>query len=212
MSFYLGNTKGAPRLEHFCQCVKRVFGEPSESRCFAKAQSYRVHITQKQLQPGTNTGAKVIARTVSYWYFAPSEAMRKLANLEVRSILVTSGTLSPLENCALELDLPFPHRLENPHSIPDDQIHVRVIGKGVSNKILSSAYDRRQNDEYYTELGNTFISLGKIIPGGMLIFFPSYGVMETCLEKWGGPSGGYKKHDQSSSAFFAKKKRTGSAR
>jgi Rad3-related DNA helicase len=217
LQFGGNGSKGAPRLEHFCQCVKRVFGEPSEARCFAKAQSYRVHITEKQTQSsskgGNNTG-NVVARTVSYWCFAPSEAMRELANLEVRSILVTSGTLSPLESYALELDLPFPHRLENPHIIPDDQIHVRVIGKGVSNKILSSAYDRRQDDDYYTELGNTIISLGKIIPGGMLVFFPSYGVMETCLEKWGGPVSGNRRQDDTNSSFFAarKKKATGSAR
>jgi regulator of telomere elongation helicase 1 len=210
-------SKGAPRLDHFCQCVKRVFGEASEARCFAKAQSYRVHITQKQTQLPSNGGSsagKMMARTVSYWCFAPSEAMRELANLDVRSILVTSGTLSPLESYALELDLPFPHRLENPHIIPDDQIHVRVIGKGVSNKILSSAYERRQDDDYYTELGNTIISLGKIIPGGMLVFFPSYGVMETSFEKWGGPTTGNRKQDDSNSSFFAarKKKATGSAR
>ena len=203
-------SKGAPRLEHFCQCVKRVFGEPSEARCFAKAQSYRVHITEKQTQSSSNGGShagKVASRTVSYWCFAPSEAMRELANLEVRSILVTSGTLSPLESYALELDLPFPHRLENPHIIPDDQIHVRVVGQGVSNKILSSSYERRQDDDYYTELGNTIISLAKIIPGGMLIFFPSYNVMETCLEKWGGPVSGNRRQDDTNSSFFAARKK-----
>lgn len=219
-----GGGGGAPRLEYFVQCVKRVFGEPTEARCYAKAQSYRVHITQKQAQPssGSNNNKnnsnsnRLVGRTVSYWCFAPSEAMRELANLEVRSILVTSGTLSPLESYALELDLPFPHRLENPHIIPEDQIHVRVVGKGVSNKLLSSSYENRQNDEYYTELGNTLISLGKIIPGGMLIFFPSYGVMETCLEKWGGPATSSSSRSQgngSSSFFSARKKRpTGSAR
>ncbi len=213
-----GSARGAPRLEHFCQCIKRVFGETTEARCFAKAQSYRVHITQKQAQTSgfgkDNNGA--VGRTVSYWCFAPSEAMRELANLQVRSILVTSGTLSPLESYALELDLPFPHRLENPHIIPADQIHVRVVGKGVSNKVLSSAYDRRQDEEYYTELGNTLISLAKIIPGGMLIFFPSYSVMEACLEKWGGPSSGSSSRSQgnSTNSFFAARKKvpTGSAR
>ena len=38
------------------------------------------------------------------------------------------------------------------------------------------------------ELGNTLCALAKIVPGGMLIFFPSYSVMDTCIEAWGGPS------------------------
>jgi regulator of telomere elongation helicase 1 len=199
------NGRGAPRLDHFVQCVKRVFGEPTEARCLAKAKSYRVHITPKATPGGNNNNSgKSAGRTISYWCFAPSEAMRELANLNVRSILVTSGTLSPLESYALELGLPFPHRLENPHIIPHEQIHVRVVGKGVSGKLLSSSYERRQDAEYYTELGNTLVSLAKVIPGGMLIFFPSYGVMESCMERWGGPassqpSGGGK----STNSFFA---------
>lgn len=185
-----GNTKGTPRLEHFVQCLKRVFGEVSEARCLAKAQSYRVHVSppegpSSQSNFGGGSGG---GRTISYWCFAPSEAMRELADLNVRSFLVTSGTLSPLESYALELDLPFPNRLENPHIIASDQIHVRVMGRGVSQKLLTSSYERRQETEYYLELGNTLASLSRVIPGGMLVFFPSYGVMETSIEKWGGPA------------------------
>ena len=160
------NSKGAPGLEHFVQCVKRVFGEATEARCLARAQSYRVYITPKA-SSNQNSGNNSTGRTVSYWCFAPSEAMRELANLNVRSILVTSGTLSPLDSYAMELDLPFPNRLENPHIISNDQIHVRVIGKGVSGQLLSSSYGRRQDADYHKELGNTLVSLSRVVPGGM---------------------------------------------
>eukprot|EP00934_Nitzschia_sp_Nitz4_P001171 Nitzschia sp. Nitz4//scaffold2_size372955//57610//61680//NITZ4_000371-RA/size372955-snap-gene-0.9-mRNA-1//1//CDS//3329546620//1171//frame0 len=210
------NRGGAPRLEFFVRCVKQVFGEATEARCLAKAQSYRVHVTPTQAirtKPGNETTP---GRTISYWCFAPSEAMRELANLKVRSILVTSGTLSPLESYALELDLPFPHRLENPHIIPDDQIHVRVVGKGVSNQVLTSSYQRRQDSEYYTEMINTLVSLAKVIPGGMLVFFPSYGVMEASMERWGGPAGNSSRDNggQAQGSFFAarKKKQTSGPR
>jgi regulator of telomere elongation helicase 1 len=209
------NSKGASGLQHFVQCVKRVYGEQTEARCLAKAQSYRVHITPKTNGNSNsyNKNSNNVGRTVSYWCFAPSEAMRELANLKVRSIIVTSGTLSPLQSYAMELDLPFPNRLENPHIVQDDQIHVRVVGNGVSGKVLSSSYERRQDNEYYTELGNTLVALSRVIPGGMLIFFPSYGVMQTCIERWGGPASsrpnGYGKPV---SNFFAAKKSNTSSR
>eukprot|EP00536_Pseudo-nitzschia_multiseries_P009346 jgi/Psemu1/200477/e_gw1.258.22.1 len=213
-----GNSKGAPKLELFVQCVKRVFGEASEARCLAKAQSYRVHLTQTNIAASnmsttssSNKGKYEKAgdggRTLSYWCFAPSEAMRELANLNVRSILVTSGTLSPLESYALELDIPFPNRLENPHIISPHQIHVRVMGRGVSNKVLTSSYERRQNNDYYIELGNTLASLSRVIPCGMLVFFPSYGVMETSIERWGGPASSRSSNTNNPSNFFAAKKR-----
>lgn len=137
--------------------------------------------------------------------------MEELSNLNVRSILVTSGTLSPLPSYSMELGIPFPHTLENPHIIQADQVHVRVIGKGVSGKLLSSSYERRQDAEYYSELGNTLASLSKVVPAGMLIFFPSYGVLETCVERWGGPSLSRPKKPAGKEAFFAQRSRKSNA-
>lgn len=202
-----GAVRGSQRLEHFVQCLRRVFGTALESRCLAKAAFYRVHVAPKPVgNQATNIG-----RTVSYWCFAPSLAMEELANLNIRSILVTSGTLAPLPSYSMELGLPFPHTLENPHIVSDEQIHVRVIGKGVSGKLLSSSYERRKSNEYYAELGNTLVSIAKVTPAGMLIFFPSYSVMERCLEEWGGPTA-YRKNAKPGSNFFAAraKKQSGS--
>lgn len=156
----------------------------------------------------TSSGQKTVGRTVSYWCFAPSLAMEELANLNVRCILVTSGTLSPLPSYSMELGLPFPHTLENPHIIDSSQVHVRVIGKGVRGKLLSSSYERRQDGEYFGELGNTLASLSKVIPAGMLIFFPSYGVMETCVERWGGPSLSRPNKPKGRQAFFEARKKS----
>lgn len=180
---YLMDMKGASRgsvhFEHLVQCLKRVYSHSLESRCLAKAAFYRVYVSPKQ-----NVNHQT-ARTVSYWCFAPSLAMEELV---AKSVIVTSGTLAPLQGLIMELGMKFPHTLENPHIVSEKQIHVRVIGKGVSGKVLSSSYERRKHGEYYSELGNTLVSLAKVTPAGMLIFFPSYGVMESCIERWGGPS------------------------
>jgi regulator of telomere elongation helicase 1 len=200
---------GAPRLEHFVQCVKRVYGHSMESRCYAKAASYRVHVSPKQTTMALNNRNPQPSRTVSFWCFAPSLAMEELAGLKIRSILVTSGTLSPLPSYSLELGIPFPLTLENPHIISKDQIHVRVVGKGVSGKVLSSSFERRKDSEYYTELGNTLVSIAKVTPEGMLVFFPSYSVMETCIERWGGPTSGRSRQgtEGATSAFFHARRR-----
>ena len=206
----------SPKLEHFVQCLKRVYGYEMESQCLAKAAFYRVYVSPPDTTTSTTsahdnsnkkkTAAAVGRRVISYWCFAPALAMQELANLRVRSILVTSGTLSPLPSYGMELGLSFPHTLENPHIITGDQIHVRVIGKGVSGKLLTSSYERRKDTEYFIELGNTITNLSRIIPEGMLIFFPSYGVMETCLERWGGPAQ-YKPRNDNKKNFFAPRRK-----
>ena len=188
--------------------MRRTFAGSTEDQCFAKAKAYRVHITQSKTSSSSSTPGQFEYRTMSYWCFAPALSMHELAGLgPLRSMLVTSGTLSPLPSYSLELGLPFPIQLENPHIVKPNQIHVRVIGKGVSNKLLKSTYERRDNPEYIAELGNTLVSLTKIVPGGMLVFFPSYSVMEKCVEGWGGParqSHNFTAKDRKKSFFTAK--------
>lgn len=48
--------------------------------------------------------------------------MRQLAAMHVRSVLLTSGTLSPLDSFAHELQLPFRISLENPHVVDPSQV------------------------------------------------------------------------------------------
>ena len=62
--------------------------------------------------------------TLSYWCFSSGISMRALQTLRVRSVLLTSGTLSPLDSFANELQLPFPITLENPHVIDRSQVRV----------------------------------------------------------------------------------------
>lgn len=120
---------------------------------------------------------------LSLWCFHPGMAMRSLMNTGVRSLIVTSGTLSPLDSFAYELGIPFPLRLENAHVIPTSQIWVGVLPVSVDGEILNSTYTNR-SDTYKRSLGRTLINLVRVSPAGMLIFFPSYDMMKECIELW----------------------------
>ncbi len=64
--------------------------------------------------------------TLSYWCFGAGVAMRILAAAKVRCVLLTSGTLSPLDGFAAELQLPFPITLESPHVIDPSQVWLSI--------------------------------------------------------------------------------------
>ncbi|PKU82593.1 DNA repair helicase UVH6 [Dendrobium catenatum] len=110
--------------------------------------------------------------------------MKEFVKLGVLSIILTSGTLSPLESCAQEMNLEFPVRLENPHVVSSDQVWVGVVPSGPSGYSLNSSYRTRDSLEYKQELGNTIVNLSKIVPAGLLVFFPSYYLMDRCIECW----------------------------
>jgi regulator of telomere elongation helicase 1 len=69
--------------------------------------------TTKSVQPSIAKNPKVI----NYWCFYPGFAMISLMDKNVRSIILTSGTLAPLKPLISELGIPIKKFLENPHII-----------------------------------------------------------------------------------------------
>ncbi|KAL6882066.1 hypothetical protein ACP4OV_011538 [Aristida adscensionis] len=149
------------------------------------AKYYRFHVNESQQTSGD--ALKVLgksSRTLSWWCFNPGLAMEEFLKLGVRSIILTSGTLSPLDSLAIELNLEFPVRLENPHVISADQIWVGVVPVGPSGHALNSSYRTRETIQYKQELGSAIVNFARIVPDGLLVFFPSYSMMDKCVEFW----------------------------
>ena len=69
-------------------------------------------------------------RVLSYWCFNPGVSMASLADCGVRSFILTSGTLSPLDSFASEFQLSFPIRLESSHIIAPHQCSLAVLERG----------------------------------------------------------------------------------
>uniref|UniRef100_A0A8B9NZY8 Regulator of telomere elongation helicase 1 n=1 Tax=Apteryx owenii TaxID=8824 RepID=A0A8B9NZY8_APTOW len=123
-------------------------------------------------------------KTLSYWCFSPGYSMHELVRQGVRTIILTSGTLSPLSSFTMEMQIPFPVCLENPHVIDKHQLWVGIIPKGPDGTVLTSTYEKRFSEEYLSSLGKTVGNLVRVVPHGLLVFFPSYPVMDKSLEYW----------------------------
>ncbi|KDD73124.1 DEAD2 domain-containing protein, partial [Helicosporidium sp. ATCC 50920] len=166
-------------------------GEGGDSRDSSAASpsahlGYRVHV---HLEQSRSQGFPL--PTLSFWCFAPGQALKALQQLSVRSVLLTSGTLSPLGSFAAELGLPFRHRLENPHVIDPSQVWVGVVPRGPTGAALNSSFLTRDSPEYRRDLGAAVVNFARIVPDGMLVFFASYGLLTSAVEAWqASPAGG----------------------
>lgn len=69
--------------------------------------------------------------------------MQQLADKNVHSIILTSGTLAPMKPLLIELGIPVSVQLENPHVVTGSQICVRIIPNGPDNQMLNSSYENR---------------------------------------------------------------------
>jgi regulator of telomere elongation helicase 1 len=74
--------------------------------------------------------------------------------------------------------------LENPHIIKPHQIKVLCVNKGPKNIVLKSNYDNRSSETYMESLGQLIVYISKVVPHGVLVFFPSYYVLDQTLDFW----------------------------
>ncbi|XP_008072828.1 regulator of telomere elongation helicase 1 [Carlito syrichta] len=189
------NTAGLQKLADIIQIVFSVDspeGGPSSLAGLGVLQSYKVHIhpdtshrrTAQRSDAWGSAATRKQGKVLSYWCFSPGHSMRELLRQGVRSIILTSGTLAPVSSFALELQIPFPVCLENPHVISEHQIWVGVVPKGPDGAQLSSAFNKRFSEECLSSLGKALGNIARVVPHGLLVFFPSYPVMEKSLEFW----------------------------
>lgn len=179
------------RLFILRECLSQVFRSDSTfSTDGRNLQGYRVHIHKEK---DAVTG--IMLPTLSFWCFDPGEGMRALKDMQIRSILLTSGTLSPMGSFAQELGIEFPVRLENPHVIDQSQVWVGVVSKGPQGNVLNSSYKTRNDTKYIQDLGYAIVNYTRMIPDGLLVFFPSYSVMRQSIEAW-------KSHGQGGSSIW----------
>ncbi|XP_058143299.1 regulator of telomere elongation helicase 1 isoform X1 [Dasypus novemcinctus] len=189
------NTAGLQKLVDVIQLIFSADApesSPGSAVGQAVSRSYKVHVhpdpgQRRRAQRSDAWGAAVTrkpGKVLSYWCFSPGHAMHELVRQGVRTLILTSGTLAPVSSFALEMQIPFPVCLENPHVIERHQIWVGVIPKGPDGAQLSSAFDRRFSEECLSSLGKAIGNIARVVPQGLLVFFPSYPVLEKTLQFW----------------------------
>ncbi|EDO08439.1 Helicase C-terminal domain family protein [Babesia bovis T2Bo] len=111
-----------------------------------------------------------------------------LQNAGVRSVILTSGTLSPLADLANSIGgdkVRFEYQLSSSHIVPVSNLCPRVItGGDVDGSILSSDYNNRSTPSYIKALGESVLTFVRCVPAGVLVFFVSYPVLEDTVNAW----------------------------
>jgi len=125
------------------------------------------------------------SRTLCLWCFSCSVALQNLQQQGIRSLIITSGTLSPLDGAIEDFGIPFPIVLENKHVIDSRrQLWGGVVPCGPGGCSLNATYGARDNPEYLKDLGQTVVRYAACVPDGILLAFQSYAQKEAVLRSW----------------------------
>ena len=96
------------------------------------------------------------------------------------SVIITSGTLSPMGSLEGELGVDFPVKVEAPHVIPRSQLHVEATAALGDFTRAVQASDKMPHN-----LGSLLLKYAKQVPGGILVFLPKYSLIERVMDEWG---------------------------
>lgn len=129
-------------------------------------------------------GRQITTRVLGFWCFNAGIGFREIQKLNPKSIILTSGTLSPLTSFQQELQVDFKWKLENPHVISPEQVSISILSKGVNGNSFNFKFGNRENEHAIFDLGFSILKIVQDTPGGVLIFFASYSYMEKCHELW----------------------------
>lgn len=69
--------------------------------------------------------------------------MNYLQQQNIRCVILTSGTLTPLDSLINELQIPIPIKLSNKHVINKHQVYGRIVKTGPDDQLLDSGYENR---------------------------------------------------------------------
>ncbi|AAZ10343.1 helicase, putative [Trypanosoma equiperdum] len=135
------------------------------------------------LTDGKNTNGHANPRTLSYWCLDISRVVQSLV-CDLHSLLLTSGTLSPLSHFAMELGVSFEVCLKGSHVIEEKQVIGSVLCRGPGGERLNGGYAFRNGVDYRIGLGMALVNISRITPGGILVFFPSYVALNAAVDLW----------------------------
>lgn len=120
---------------------------------------------------------------IEFWCLNSGVIFKDIGS-KCRSVILTSGTMSPITSYSLELGIPFGQTVEAHHVISSDQIWAGVVPIGKSGQTMSNTFGNLSQPYFQDELGRTITSLASKIPAGVLVFVPSYSWLGKFVDRW----------------------------
>ncbi|KAG2145902.1 DNA repair helicase [Suillus clintonianus] len=124
---------------------------------------------------------------IKYQLLNPSALFRDVVEV-ARSVVLAGGTMSPMSAVVSEL---FTYLAQDRlttfscgHIIPASNVQTLLLTKGPSGLDLEFKFAQQSNQQVVSELGQIVLNFCNVVPGGIVVFFPSYASLNFTREAW----------------------------
>lgn len=100
------------------------------------------------------------------------------------SVIITSGTISPLDMYPRMLNFQTVIQESYTMTLARRSFLPMIVTKGSDQVSISSRFEIRNDPSVVRNYGSLLIEFAKIVPDGLVVFFPSYLYMESIISMW----------------------------
>ncbi|GLB34959.1 putative helical and beta-bridge domain containing protein [Lyophyllum shimeji] len=135
------------------------------------------------LEPFETENATVPNPVFHFTCLDPSLAIKPVFE-RFSSVVITSGTISPLDMYPKMLQFTPVVQETYPMTLTRNAFLPLVITRGSDQVAISSRFEVRNDPAVVRNFGSILIEYSKIVPDGVVAFFPSYLYMESIVAAW----------------------------
>ncbi len=126
-------------------------------------------------------------RSVKYVMLNASTSFRQIVD-QARSVVLASGTLSPLETILPLFDAKPSEAIEQyrcDHIVDPSRLLAMAVPSGPSGRAFDFRHPNRSDPALIADLGRALINVCNVTPGGVVVFFSSFNYCEEVMRAWG---------------------------
>ena len=101
-----------------------------------------------------------------------------------KSVIITSGTLSPLDLYPTLLNFTPVVRQSMDMSMFRKSICPLVVTKGSGQQVITTRFEKRDDPSVTRDYGELIVEIATYVPDGVVCFFTSYSYMERVVQEW----------------------------
>lgn len=125
-----------------------------------------------------------IVHNLGFWCLNPAVVFNPMIR-QARSVILSSGTLSPMDTFATELATGFEQKLEALHVIDSQkQIWAGAFSFGPSASLeLRGTFGEMEKLQFQDDMGKSILDICSVVPYGVLCFVPSYSFLDKLVKR-----------------------------
>jgi chromosome transmission fidelity protein 1 len=127
---------------------------------------------------------------LKYMLLDPTHHFQEIVS-SASAVILAGGTMSPMSDYTTHLLSYLPTSqittLSCGHVIPKENLLAWTLSKGPTGKPFEFTFSKRQDkegEEMIDELGRAVLNICALVPDGVVVFFPSYGYLDTVIRRW----------------------------